>query len=47
MVAGSYSGRVKAMHNERGLEIEEAGPATPVRVIRLETEHQVLVTLSM
>ena len=33
MLAGQCSGRVKAMFNERGQRIEEAGPATPVSVL--------------
>lgn len=35
VLAGCYSGRVKAMHNERGLDVEEAGPATPVQILGL------------
>jgi len=35
MIAGTYSGRVKAMFNERGQRIDEAGPSTPVQVIGL------------
>src|ERR1035437_3035482 len=35
ILAGSYSGRVKAMNNERGRPIESAGPATPVMVLGL------------
>ncbi|MDA0729859.1 MAG: translation initiation factor IF-2 [Bacteroidetes bacterium] len=33
MLAGQQSGRVKAMFNERGQRVEEAGPATPVSVL--------------
>ena len=33
MLAGQCSGRVKAMFNERGQRVEEAGPATPVSVL--------------
>jgi translation initiation factor IF-2 len=33
MVAGQYFGKVKAMFNERGNNIEEAGPAAPVIVL--------------
>ncbi len=33
MLAGQHSGRVKAMFNERGQRVEEAGPATPVSVL--------------
>ena len=35
MIAGTYFGRVKAMFNERGQRIDEAGPSTPVQVIGL------------
>jgi translation initiation factor IF-2 len=35
MVAGQYYGRVKAMYNERGQRINEAGPSSPVQVLGL------------
>ena len=35
IVAGSYAGRVKAMFNERGARLKEAGPSTPVSVLGL------------
>lgn len=35
ILAGCYSGRVKAMHNERGVPIETAGPSHPVMVLGL------------
>ncbi|MCI1778657.1 MAG: translation initiation factor IF-2 [Bacteroidales bacterium] len=35
MLSGCYYGRVKAMFNERGQKIEEAGPSTPVSVLGL------------
>ncbi len=35
ILAGPYSGRVKAMYNERDARITEAGPATPVRILGL------------
>ncbi len=35
MVAGEYSGRVKAMFNERGKRVDEVGPSTPVLVLGL------------
>jgi translation initiation factor IF-2 len=35
IVAGGYSGRVKAMTNERGLPIKEAGPSIPVQLLGL------------
>jgi translation initiation factor IF-2 len=36
LLAGQYSGRVKAMFNERGMKINEAGPATPVSLLGFE-----------
>jgi len=36
ILAGQYSGRVKAMFNERGQKITEAGPATPVSLLGFE-----------
>jgi translation initiation factor IF-2 len=35
MLSGSYTGRVKAMFNERGQRITSAGPSTPVLVLGL------------
>ncbi len=35
LLSGSYTGRVKAMFNERGQRIEEAGPSVPVLVLGL------------
>ncbi len=35
MLAGSYTGNVKAMFNERGTNIEEAKPAEPVTILGL------------
>lgn len=35
MLCGSYFGRIKAMLNERGQMIEEAGPSTPVSILGL------------
>ncbi len=32
-VCGQFAGRVRAMHDERGNDIESAGPAQPVRVL--------------
>jgi translation initiation factor IF-2 len=40
VLAGCYSGRVKAMHNERGAHVEEAGPATPVQILGLSGAPQ-------
>ncbi len=33
LVAGQYYGRVKAMFNERGKQVDEAGPSAPVTVL--------------
>jgi translation initiation factor IF-2 len=35
MLAGSYSGRVRAMYNERGQKVDQAGPSHPVKVLGL------------
>ncbi|MFM7618391.1 MAG: translation initiation factor IF-2 [Bacteroidota bacterium] len=36
ILAGQYSGRVRAMFNERGAKIDEAGPAAPVSILGFE-----------
>jgi translation initiation factor IF-2 len=36
ILAGSYSGRVKALTNERGMRVTEAGPSTPVQVLGMQ-----------
>ncbi|MDX2134894.1 MAG: translation initiation factor IF-2, partial [Saprospiraceae bacterium] len=36
IISGEFSGRVKAMFNERGGKINEAGPATPVSLLGFE-----------
>jgi len=36
ILAGHHSGRVKAMFNERGQKVTEAGPATPVSLLGFE-----------
>lgn len=33
ILAGSHSGKVKALYNERGQKVTEAGPATPVQIL--------------
>jgi len=33
IVAGQHYGKVKAMHNERGLTVKEAGPSMPVSIL--------------
>ena len=35
IISGSYYGRVKAMFNERGQKVTEAGPSTPVSMLGL------------
>ncbi len=36
ILAGCYSGRVKALHNERGQKVDKAGPSTPVQVLGMQ-----------
>ena len=36
ILAGCYSGRVKALFNERGARINSAGPSTPVQVLGMQ-----------
>jgi len=36
ILAGCYSGRVKALTNERGLRVDQAGPSTPVQVLGMQ-----------
>ncbi len=40
-VAGQFSGRVRALLNERGARIEEAGPSTPVQIMGFSGMPQV------
>lgn len=40
IVSGEYSGRVKAMFNERGKKVKDAGPSTPVLVLGLNGAPQ-------
>ncbi len=40
MVAGSYSGKIKAMFNDKGLKIKTAGPSTPVAILGLDGAPQ-------
>lgn len=35
MLSGCYTGRIKAMFNERGQKVSEAGPSTPVSILGL------------
>ena len=36
VLAGKNSGKVKAMHDERGKKIHKAGPSTPVSILGLD-----------
>ncbi|MFC3561736.1 translation initiation factor IF-2 [Pedobacter jamesrossensis] len=36
ILAGSFSGRVKALTNERGAKVESAGPSQPVQVLGMQ-----------
>ncbi|WP_199139974.1 translation initiation factor IF-2 [Pedobacter sp. ASV12] len=36
ILAGSYSGKVKALFNERGQKVAEAGPSVPVQVLGMQ-----------
>ena len=40
MVAGEYAGKVKAMFNERGKRVKEAGPSVPVSILGLSGAPQ-------
>jgi len=40
ILAGTTSGKVKAMHDERGKKIKEAGPSTPVSILGLDGAPQ-------
>ncbi len=40
VIAGEYSGRVKAMYNERGKRVKEVGPSTPVLILGLSGAPQ-------
>ena len=40
VLAGKNSGKIKAMHDERGNEIKEAGPSTPVSILGLDGAPQ-------
>jgi len=39
-LAGKNSGKVKAMHDERGNEVKEAGPSTPISILGLDGAPQ-------
>ncbi|MEZ4857627.1 MAG: translation initiation factor IF-2, partial [Flavobacteriaceae bacterium] len=40
VLAGQHSGKVKAMHDERGNTIKEAGPSTPISILGLDGAPQ-------
>jgi translation initiation factor IF-2 len=40
VLAGCFSGKVKAMHNERGLAVKDAGPSMPVELLGLSGAPQ-------
>ena len=40
VLAGKNSGKVKAMHDERGHDVQEAGPSTPVSILGLDGAPQ-------
>ncbi|AJR03151.1 translation initiation factor IF-2 [Siansivirga zeaxanthinifaciens] len=40
VLAGKHSGKVKAMHDERGNDVAEAGPSTPVSILGLDGAPQ-------
>lgn len=40
VLAGSHYGHVKAMYNERGMRVKEAGPSTPVLILGLNGAPQ-------
>ena len=40
VLAGTNSGKIKAMQDERGKEVKEAGPATPISILGLDGAPQ-------
>ncbi len=40
VLAGRHSGKIKAMQDERGKDVKEAGPATPVSILGLDGAPQ-------
>ncbi len=40
VLAGQHSGKIKAMHDERGNNVTEAGPSTPVSILGLDGAPQ-------
>ncbi|WP_117882096.1 translation initiation factor IF-2 [Aureibaculum luteum] len=40
LLAGKHSGKIKAMHDERGKNLKKAGPSTPVSILGLDGAPQ-------
>ena len=40
VLAGKNSGKIKAMHDERGQDIQQAGPSTPISILGLDGAPQ-------
>lgn len=40
VLAGQHSGKIRAMHDERGNSVKEAGPSTPVSILGLDGAPQ-------
>ncbi len=40
VLAGTHSGKIKAMYDERGKEVKKAGPATPISILGLDGAPQ-------
>jgi len=40
ILAGKHTGKIKAMHNERGDDVEIAGPSTPISILGLDGAPQ-------
>ncbi|MEM9687032.1 MAG: translation initiation factor IF-2, partial [Bacteroidota bacterium] len=40
VLAGKHSGKIKAMHDERGSTVREAGPSTPISILGLDGAPQ-------
>jgi len=40
MLAGKHSGKIKAMFDERGKNMKQAGPSTPVSILGLDGAPQ-------
>ena len=40
LIAGPFSGKIKALYNERGTPVDEAGPSAPVQILGLDGAPQ-------